>query len=233
MTVKTGLTARRRHETGKGVARRLRAAGQVPAVLYGKDQETISLTLDAREALHLFHSISVENTIVNVRIDDDKEELETLVREIQMHPYRPDIVHVDFYCIERGVALEVDIPADYIGTPLGVRDGGTLEMILYEFRVKCLPSNIPETIEVDVSALDIGDSIHASEISTEEGVELMTDPGQTVCLVSAPRAEEEVEEEIEEGEEGIEGEEVAEGEEGAEGVAGEDGAPAAEEDSGR
>ena len=234
MTVKTGLAAIRRHETGKGVARQLRAAGQVPAVLYGKDQEPISLTLDAQEALSLFHSISVENTIVNVRIDDDKEELETLVREIQTHAYRPDIVHVDFYCIERGVALEVEIPANYNGTPQGVVDGGVLEVILHELRVKCLPSQIPESIEVDISHLDIGDSIHASEISMDEGVELLTDPGQTVCLVSAPRVEEEEEEEeIEEGEEGIEGEEGAEVEEGDEGVAREDGAPASEEDSKR
>ena len=232
MTVNTGLAAKRRYETGKGVARRLRAAGQVPAVLYGKDQEPISLTLDAGEALYLFHSISVENTIVNVRIDDDKEELETLVREIQMHPYRPDIVHVDFYCIEHGVVLEVDIPANYVGTPQGVRDGGILEVILHEIRVKCLPSMIPDTIEIEISALDIGDSIHASEISMDEGVELLTDPGQTVCLVSAPRAEEEEEEEVLEGEEVIEGEEGAE-EEGAKGVAGEDGVPAAGEDSRR
>ena len=227
MTVNTGLTARRREETGKGPARRLRAAGQIPAVLYGKDQEAILLTLDAREALHLFHSISVENTIVNVQIDDDKEQLETLVREIQMHPYRPDIVHVDFYCIERGVELEVDIPANYVGTPQGVRDGGILEVILHEFRVKCIPSNIPETIEVDISALDIGDSIHASEITTGEGVELLTDPGQTVCLVSAPRVEEEEEEGLEEGELGVEGEIDAEAE------TGEDADPATEEDSDR
>ena len=225
MTVKTGLAASRRHETGKGVARRLRAAGQVPAVLYGKDQEPISLTLDAQEALSLFHSISMENTIVNVQIDDDKEELETLVREIQMHPFRPDIVHVDFYCIERGVALEVEIPANYNGTPQGVRDGGVLEVILHEFRVRCLPSMIPESIEIDISHLDIGDSVHVNEVSMAEGVELLTDPGQTVCLVSAPRVEEEPEEE--ELEEGLEGEE---GEEGAEGEAPEDGA-SEEEDS--
>ena len=226
MTVKTGLAASRRHETGKGVARRLRAAGQVPAVLYGKDQEPISLTLDAQEALSLFHSISVENTIVNVQIDDDKEELETLVREIQMHPFRPDIVHVDFYCIERGVALEVEIPANYNGTPQGVRDGGVLEVILHEFRVRCLPSMIPESIEIDISHLDIGDSVHVNEVSMAEGVELLTDPGQTACLVSAPRVEEEPEEE--ELEEGLEGEE---GEEGAEGEAPEDGASEAEENS--
>ena len=100
-----------------------------------------------------------------------------------------------------------------------------------ELRVKCLPSLIPDTIEIEISGLEIGDSIHASEISMDEDVELLTDPGQTICLVSAPRVEEE--EEIEEDEEGIEGEEAAEGEEGAEGVAGEDGAPTAEEDSGR
>ncbi len=226
MTANTGLAARRRHETGKGAARRLRASGQVPAVLYGKDQETVSLTLDAREALSLFHSISVENTIVNVQIDDDKEALETLVREIQMHPFRPDIVHVDFYCIERGVALEVEIPANYNGTPQGVRDGGVLEVILHEFRVRCLPSMIPESIEIDISHLDIGDSVHVNEVSMAEGVELLTDPGQTACLVSAPRVEEEPEEE--ELEEGLEGEE---GEEGAEGEAPEDGASEAEEDS--
>ncbi len=226
MTVKTGLAASRRHETGKGVARRLRAAGQVPAVLYGKDQEPISLTLDAQEALSLFHSISVENTIVNVQIDDDKEELETLVREIQMHPFRPDIVHVDFYCIERGVALEVEIPANYNGTPQGVRDGGVLEVILHEFRVKCVPSKIPESIEIDISHLEIGDSVHVSEVTMAEDVELLTDPGQTACLVSAPRVEEDPEEE--ELEEGLEGEEVVEGEEGE---APEDGAPEAEGDS--
>ena len=225
MTGKTGLAARRRSETGKGAARRLRAAGQVPAILYGKDQEPISLTLNAREALHLFHSISVENTIVNVQIDDDEEALETLVREIQMHAYRPDIVHVDFYCIERGVALELDIPANYVGTPQGVRDGGILEVILHEFRVKCLPSAIPDKIDIEISGLEIGDSIHASAITTDEGVELLTDPGQTICLVSAPRAEEEEEEEVDELEEGVEVDEDAEGE------APEDGAPAADEDS--
>ncbi len=221
MTAKTGLAAKRRSETGKGVARRLRAAGKIPAVLYGKDQESIALTLDAREALHLFHSISVENTIVNVQIDDDKEELETLVREIQMHPYRPELVHVDFYCIERGVALEVDIPVNYVGTSQGVRDGGVLEVILHELRVKCLPSQIPDSIEIDISALEIGDSIHASAISLAEDVELLTDPGQTVCLVSAPRAEEEVEE-VEEEFEGVEGED---------GEAPEDSAPEEGEDS--
>ena len=219
MSVKSGLTAKRRSETGKGAARRIRAAGQIPAVLYGKDQDPIALTVDAQETGHLFHSISVENTIVNVKIEDEAEQLETLVREIQMHPFRPDIVHVDFYRIQRGVAIEVDVPVNYMGTPEGVKHGGVLDVILHELRVKCVPSKIPEIIEVDVSGLEIGDSIHASEIEVEEDVELLTDPIRTLCLVAVPKVE--VVEEEEELEEGVE----VEGEEGAEG------APAADADA--
>jgi large subunit ribosomal protein L25 len=230
MIANTGLTAKRRSETGKGAARKIRAAGQVPAVIYGKDQEPIALTLDAREASQLFHAISVENTIVNVQVDDDAEELETLVREIQMHPYRPDIVHVDFYCIQRGVAMEIDVPINYTGTPEGVKFGGVLEVILHELRVKCIPSRFPESFEVDVSALDVGDSIHASAIEVEEDIELLTDPVRTLCLVAVPK--EEVVEEEEEDLELAEGE-VAEGEEGEEGApAAEGDAPAGDEDSG-
>jgi large subunit ribosomal protein L25 len=206
MTGKTALRAKRRYESGKGAARKIRSAGQVPAILYGKDQESIPLTIDAREALRLFHSISVENTIINVQIDEDKEEMETLVREIQMHPFRPGIVHVDFFCIERGVALEVEIPVNYVGTPHGVREGGILEIILHEFRVKCTPSKIPKSIEIDVIRLDIGDSIHVGEIKMEEDVELLTDPEQTACIVSAPRIEEEEEVVEEEFDEEIDGE---------------------------
>ena len=221
MSVNAGLTAKRRSETGKGAARRIRAAGQVPAVLYGKDQDSIALTIDAQEAGHLFHSISVENTIVNVKIEDEAEEMETLVREIQMHPFRPDIVHVDFYRIQRGVVIEVDVPVKYVGAPEGVKHGGILDVILHEIRVKCIPSKIPETIEVDVSGLEIGESIHASEIETEEDVELLTDPIRTLCLVAVPKVEVVEEEEEEELEEGVE----VEGEEGAEG------APAADADA--
>ncbi len=221
MIANTGLTAKRRSETGKGAARKIRAMGKVPAVIYGKDQEPIALTVDAKEAYQLFHSISVENTIVNVQVDDDDEVLETLVREIQMHPFRPDIVHVDFYCIQRGVAMEVDVPIKYVGTPEGVKLGGVLEVILHELRVKCIPSRFPESFEIDVSALDVGDSIHARDIEMEDEVELLTDPIRTLCLVAIPKEEVVEEEEDLELEEG----ELAEGEEGAEG------APAAEGDT--
>ena len=224
MIANTGLSAKRRTQTGKGAARKMRAAGQIPAVIYGKDQEPIALTVDAKETLQLFHSISVDNTIVNVRVDDDEETLETLVREIQMHPFRPDLVHVDFYCIQRGVAMEVDVPIHYTGTPAGTKFGGILEVILHELRVKSIPAKFPESIEVDVSELDIGDSIHARDLKMEDEVELLTDLVQTLCVVNLPREEVVEEEEDLELAEG----ELAEGDDEA-GADGE--AAAGEEDS--
>ena len=189
MSVNAELTARRRNETGKGAARKVRAAGLVPAVIYGKDLVATPLTVDAEEASHLFHSISVDNTIVNLTIDDEAEGTETLVREIQMHPFRPEILHVDFYRLQRGVAVEVEIPINYVGTPEGVNQGGNLEMILHELRVKCVPSKIPEDVEIDTSALEIGTSIHAGDVEIGEGIELLTDPVQTLCLVAVPKVD--------------------------------------------
>ena len=189
MSANAELAARRRSETGKGAARKVRAAGLVPAVIYGKDLDTTPLTVDAKEAGHLFHSISVDNTIVNLRIDDEAKETETLVREIQMHPFRPEILHVDFYRLQRGVAVEVDVPINYVGTPEGVRQGGNLEMILHELRVKCVPSKIPEIVEIDTSALEIGDSIPAGDVEMGEGIELVTHPVRTLCLVAVPKVD--------------------------------------------
>ena len=195
MAVKTMLEAKLRNETGKGSSRRIRSSGAIPAVIYGREQDTISLTIDSRESKRLFQSVSVENTIINVKIDNEEEEFETLVREIQVHPHRDDILHVDFYRIERGVALEVEIPVDFIGNAQGVKEGGVLEILFRELRVKCRPSQIPETIVVDISELEIGSSLKVSDIDIDEEVELMADPGQAVCMVALPKEEEEEEEE--------------------------------------
>ncbi|MCK5651975.1 MAG: 50S ribosomal protein L25, partial [Gemmatimonadetes bacterium] len=159
MTIKPELKAEPREATGKGYARRLRAGGRIPAVVYGHKMETMSITVDAKEAEQLFHDISVENTIVELKIAGKKTPLRTLVREIQTHPLRPDFVHIDFYRIQKGVAVEVEIPISLQGTPEGVRqEGGILDQIVYEIRVKCIPSKIPESVDVDVTRLEIGDA---------------------------------------------------------------------------
>lgn len=183
------VSAQIREGTGKGAARKLRAAGRIPAVIYGPDLEARPLSLDAREVEHLFASISVENTLVDVVIEKNgkREVVRSLVREVQVHAFRPQILHVDFYAVTAGEAVEVEVPVRLVGTPVGVKSqGGVLEHILHEIEVECLPENIPDFIEVDVSHLGIGDSIHVSDLEVPD-VRILEDLEVTVCTVAAPR----------------------------------------------
>ena len=224
MTTTATLTAHPREETGKGAARKLRQDGKIPAVVYGREADTIHLTLDTLEADHLFRRISVDNTIVELSLDGEKEPIQTLVREIQTHPWKANLLHVDFYRIEAGVAVDVDVPVHLIGTPVGVKmEGGVLEQVIHDIPLRCIPSKIPEVIEVDVSEMEVNDVLHVSDIEFEEGVEVTIALERTICSVSIPRALDEIlaaeEEEAEELAE-LEGEEVeVEGEEAPEGEA--------------
>lgn len=204
MTKITELKAARRIDTGKEHARKLRAQGRIPAVLYGKDMDAMSLSLDLQETEYLFQRIAVENTILDLIIDGEKEPVQTLIREIQSHPHRTGLLHVDFLRIQKGVAVEVEIPVNLEGVPAGVRDsGGVLEQMVNEIRVKCIPSMIPEVVSIDVTGLGVGDSIHVYDVDLGEGVEILVDPDRTICNVAIPRAaavEEGLEEGAEEGE---------------------------------
>jgi large subunit ribosomal protein L25 len=201
MTIAKSLNATKRDGAGKGVARKLRQVGRIPAVMYGKDMEPMHLSLNTMEAGHLFHAISTDNTIVDLVVEGEKESFPTLVREIQAHPHKNELVHVDFLRVQKGVAVEVEVPVELLGTPVGVKlHGGVLEHLVHEVPVKCVPALIPESIQVDVSGLDIEDAIHLSELTFPEGVELTIDDDRTVCIVAAPRAA--MEEETAEGEEG-------------------------------
>jgi large subunit ribosomal protein L25 len=199
MATQVTLKAAPREGTGKGLARKLRASGKVPAVVYGAGADTLSLTLDYHETDHLFHSISVDNTIVNLEVEGEKVPVPTLIRDVQTHPFRPIILHVDFYRIQTGVEVELDVPIHVHGTPIGVKDsGGVLEQTIHHLPVRCVPKDIPEEILVEVSGLDIGDSIHVEDLTIPEGVEVLLDPSRTVCSVQVPsKAEVEVEEDEE------------------------------------
>jgi large subunit ribosomal protein L25 len=228
MATNTVLNAQMREGRGKGPARQLRMAGRVPAVLYGRDMEAVHLSVDAREADQLFHSISVDNTIVDLQVEGEKEAYRTLVREIQVHPYKATLIHVDFLRIQKGVVVDVEIPVNLVGIPVGVKmSGGVLEQVIHDLPVRCIPSKIPEVIEIDVTGLDIGDSLHISDITFGEGVEVTVAQERTICGVAVPKAEEVPEEEEEE--EGVEGE-VAEEDAAAEQAAAEE--TSGEEDEG-
>lgn len=184
----TTLKAARREGTGKGVARKMRQAGQTPAVLYGGDDEPVHLSLDTHDADHLFRKISVENTIVDLEIEGEKEPVRTLVREIQTHPWKATLLHVDFLRIQKGVVVDVEIPLHLVGTPEGVQlGGGSLEQIIYELPIRCIPSKIPETIDVDVSAMEVGDVLHVYDVSFDDDIEVTIAPERTICSVAAPK----------------------------------------------
>lgn len=218
-TISTTLKAELREGTGKGVARKLRQAGRLPAVVYGRDMESIHISLDAHDTEYLFRNIPVDNTIIDVEIEGAKESHQTLVREIQTHPWKAHLMHVDFLRIQKGVAVEMDVPLHLNGTPVGVRiGGGVIEQIIHDLPIRCIPSAIPESIEVDISHMDLNDVLHISDITFAEGIEVMVAPERTICSIAQPKAEAEPEDEDAEAEgEAAEGAEEADGEGGAEG----------------
>jgi large subunit ribosomal protein L25 len=176
------LTATRRRDTGKGVARSLRREGNVPAVIYGRTREAVPLSINARELSRLLEHISAENTVIDLSIDGDTSR--TLIRQFLQ-------VHVQE--LVAGEKVEVRIPIVLHGTPAGVRlSGGILDQILRELRVRVDPANIPPRFDVDVTELNIGHSIHVGEISIPEGVEVLDDDELTIATIVAPRAVEEV-----------------------------------------
>lgn len=214
------LSAEKREGTGKGVARKLRQAGKIPAVLYGRDMDAVHISLDAHDAELLFRSIPVDNTIIELKVEGTKEPHQTLVRDIQTHPFKGTLVHVDFLRIQAGVKVELTVPVHLVGTPIGVKDeGGVLDQTVHDLPVACIPSAIPESFEVDVSHMAVNDVLHVSDLDVGEGVEVLLPGERTICSVSVPRA---VIEEAAEGEE-LEDELEMEGEEATEGEASEEG----------
>jgi len=179
------LTAAGRATKGKGAARKLRAAGRIPAVVYGHGDASRSISVDAREVQRLFTSISIENTVIDLAIDGASP-VPVLVREVQRHPYRDDILHVDFYQVHAGEKINVDVPVRLTGTAQGVREGGVLDQVLYDLAVRCLMDRIPEAIEADVSALGIGDSLYVKDLKLPAGVEAAVEGDRVVCSVTPP-----------------------------------------------
>lgn len=209
---------------GSRASRRLRRQGLVPATVYGQDLAPLSVAVDHRELSAALHTESGLNAIITLDVDGEKQ-YTTLARQLQRHPFRAEISHLDFLQISLTEKVEGDVSIDFVGEPIGVKDsGGILETIRNTVRVEALPTDFPSSIEVDVSALDIHDTLTLASLPIIEGVEYVDDPDTPIASVSLPAAIlAEEEEELEEGEEGVEGEE---GEEAADESADEDdGAP--------
>jgi len=184
--METKLVAERRDGAGKGVARKLRASGRVPAVLYGHGQEAVPLSVDAREMVHLLHSAGGSNVLFDLVVDG-KEHL-AMPREIQRDHIHNKLIHVDFLAVSRTERITVDVPVVEVGDSVGVREGGVVEHHLRDLHVECLPQDVPEHIEVDITALAIGDMVHVRDVVAPAGVTILTNPDDAVLSVITPAA---------------------------------------------
>ena len=181
------LSASPRTDKGKGVARTLRRNGQVPAVIYGHSREAQSLAVPARELDRLLQHISAESTVVELSIDGRVSR--TLIREIQRHPFKRQIMHVDFQELVAGETVVVRIPLVLVGMPAEVRAGaGIMDQTLRELEIEVDPVNMPNHIDVDVSELTIGHSIHVRDLKLPAGVTALVDEDASVVVIQAARA---------------------------------------------
>lgn len=193
------LSATLRSNKGKGAARSLRRAGQIPAVIYGHNRETAALSVSTRDLEKLLSQISADNTIVELAVDG--KTARALIREIQRHPFKRQILHVDFQEVVAGQKITVPVPITVVGSAVGVRmHSGMVEHVLREITMLIDPANIPNHIEVDISDLDIGQAVHVKDLALPEGAEITDDESAPVVMVIAPRAAKESQDE--EGEEG-------------------------------
>ena len=210
---------------GNGPARALRREGKIPAVLYGPKTEPILLSVDIKDIEQILKQGTVGQALLNLVIQNgEKITKAAMIKELQRHPVSGKYLHIDFYEIDMKRKINVMVPVVVKGQSKGVELGGILQIVRRELEVFCLPTSIPEAFEVDITELEVGDSIHVQEIELPDDVELPEDVDFTVITILAPKVEEEVveEEELEEEEE-----EAAE-EEGAEGEAAAEGAPSEE-----
>ncbi|HEV2330819.1 MAG TPA: 50S ribosomal protein L25 [Verrucomicrobiae bacterium] len=178
----------------RGALNQLRSNGRVPAVIYGRQTAPQNLEISAREFGDLIHHHASENLLVDLSIENDaRAKRLALVQELQRHPIDGKIVHVDFHEVAENEKVTVQVPVETVGEAAGVKNsGGVLEHVLFKLKVRCLPKDLPEQITVDVTALEIGKTIHIGEITAPQGVEIMGDKKIPVVSVAAPRAEEEV-----------------------------------------
>ena len=214
------LSAKIRTQLGKEASRKLRQKGLLPAICYGPKTDSVPLSLDTKE---LMKTVGMgENVLIDLMIGDGKKAAQkvVVVRELQIDPIRDHYIHADLFEVVMDEEISVEVPVVLVGKPEGVKMGGVLEQITREVTVECLPADIPQSIEVDVSHLDIGDTIHIGDVKLGK-IKVLVDPTTTVATLVPPTVEkvvveEEVEEEVPEVEEAeevaAEGEVEGEGE---------------------
>jgi len=219
---KTVLEAAKRDEVGKGAARRARMDGRLPGVLYGGGDST-PISLDRKEMVMLMNTGTASASLITLKVDGSEKM--AIIRDYQVTPAKNELMHVDFMEVAMDKAIHITVPLVLAeGDPVGVKEGGILQMPVREVTISCLPAAIPEHIVVDALEMAIGDTLHMSDVKMPEGVTFLGDADMPVVSITAPVSEEQLEEMLAEGEEAVEP--AVAGEEGGEAEE-----PAAEESS--
>ena len=208
------LRALKRTVSGSRPARRMRRDGQIPAVVYGIGIDTQEIAIERRSLLGVLNTEAGLNALINVQVEGGDEVL-TVAREVQRDPVRGDITHLDFIKVSLDIAIDAEVGLEFTGTPLGVKDeGGFIETIENAVMISALPTAIPTSIAVDISELGIGDTLKVEDLPVIDGVTYITESDRPLVTVLLPSVvEEEVPEDLLEGEEGEEGEEREAGDE--------------------
>lgn len=173
MAIEFTLNAEAREDAGRGASRRLRREGRVPAILYGGSSKAQALTLDHNELIHNLHIEAFHSHVLTVKVGKNSEQ--AILKDVQHHPFKNEVVHVDLLRVKAGQKLQVTIPLHFIGADKapGVKEGGVFSRSVVEVEVQCMPKDIPEYLEVDVSELEVGDAKHLSDIVLPPGVEIL------------------------------------------------------------
>lgn len=190
------MKAHSRVGSGTGEARGIRREGRVPAIAYGADLDPTPVSVDGRDLYHVLHTDAGLNAIIRLQIDDD--EYLTIARDLQRHPVRREILHVDFVAFDRNKPIEVDVPIHLEGTAAGEEEGGVAEQVLYALPVEVLPLQVPDQIVLEISDMEVGDVKRVHDLDLPAGVTALEDPERTVVSVNVPALEvPEPEEELE------------------------------------
>jgi large subunit ribosomal protein L25 len=194
MAQQAKLTVQTRAEVGRNAIKKVRKQGLIPGVIYGVGHEPINLEVNGRQLSTVLAHSSSENIQLELEIVDGENKRNSLamIQEVQHHPLQRRILHVDFHAVSATEKITAEVPIETTGEPVGVKTGGgLLEHVLRDLEVECLPGDLPERIQVDVTNLDVNQSIHVKDLQLPAGVEAITDGDLTVVAVSAPRVEEE------------------------------------------
>jgi len=181
------LSAVTRSGTGKGAARRVRRDLSVPAVLYGPKTQATSISVSALQLEKLLRETGGESKLLNLKIDDGGTK-QVLIREIQTHPYRRRFMHIDFYEVPLDQQIAVEVVIEIVGESIGVKKGGELNLIQRTLAVRCLPNQIPESIRIDISKLDLGETLHVEDLVAESTFEFDEDPNVGILSIAAPES---------------------------------------------